>query len=169
MIQLYCGNGKGKTTAAIGAAVRAAGSGMQVLFTQFFKNGDSSEIYALKQVQGVYCMFPKEKYILFETLDEPVKAKLSQSYHSVLEQMIHDAAEYDMLVLDEAISAYNLGLLDKEKFYAFLQSEKQNREIILTGRNPDDTLLALADYVSEICMVKHPFEQGAMARKGIEF
>ncbi len=169
MIQLYCGNGKGKTTAAIGAAVRAAGSGMQVLFTQFFKNGDSSEIYALKQVQGVYCMFPQEKYVLFETLGESAKARLSQSYHSVLEQIMHDAAEYDMLVLDEVISAYHFGLLDKETFDAFLQKEKQNREIILTGRSPDDTLLALADYVSDICMVKHPFEQGAEARKGIEF
>lgn len=169
MIHLYCGDGKGKTTAACGLAVRAAGSGMQVLFAQFFKSGDSSEINVLESVKGVATCHPSLHYGRFKTLHEQQKAELCNHYNELLLDIIARVKLYDLIVLDESVSAYNYGMLINEVFIKFLEQEGSQREIVLTGRNPLPELVELADYVTEMKKVKHPFDNGIMARKGIEY
>ena len=169
MIHLYYGEGKGKTTAAVGLAVRAAGAGKRVLLTQFFKNGHSSEIKALSAIDGVEIMLPQEYRGRYKNMNEEERSAVNDSYHVFLRAFIEKATEYDAVILDEAVSAYLYGMLEPDDLLRFLKDEGQNREIVLTGRAPLPELLALADYATEMRKEKHPFDQGVKARKGIEF
>ena len=168
MIHLYCGDGKGKTTAAVGLAVRAAGSGMKVLFVQFFKSGKSSEVEALEKL-GIVTAHPDVHYGRYKTLSDEKKTEVRDSYAELLDDVIAHAAEFDLIVLDEAVSAYNYAMIDGEQLTEFLRLEGNRREIVLTGRNPLPELIELSDYVTEMKKVKHPFDGGIAARKGIEY
>ena len=168
MIHLYCGDGKGKTTAACGLAVRAAGSGMRVLFVQFFKSGKSSEVTALEKL-GVVTAHPGVHYGRYKSLDEERKAEVRDSYGELLNDVIAHAAEYDLIVLDEAVSTYGYAMIDREQLMEFLRQEGSRREIVLTGRDPLPELTDAADYVTEMKKVKHPFDGGIAARQGIEY
>ena len=168
MIHLYCGDGKGKTTAACGLAVRAAGSGMKVLFVQFFKSGKSSEVTALEKL-GVVTAHPGVHYGRYRSLDDGKKAEIRDSYGELLTDVIAHAAEYDLIVLDEAVSTYGYAMIDREQLMEFLRQEGSRREIVLTGRDPLPELTDAADYVTEMKKVKHPFDGGIAARQGIEY
>ena len=168
MIHLYCGDGKGKTTAAVGLAVRAAGSGMRVLFVQFFKSGKSSEVVALEKL-GIVTAHPGVHYGRYKSLDEERKAEVRDSYGELLNDVVAHAAEYDLIVLDEAVSTYGYAMIDRKQLMEFLRQEGSRREIVLTGRNPLPELIELSDYVTEMKKVKHPFDGGIAARKGIEY
>jgi len=168
MIHLYCGDGKGKTTAAVGLAVRAAGSGMKVLFVQFFKSGKSSEVEALEKL-GIVTAHPGVHYGRYKTLNEEKKTEVRDSYGELFDAILAAAAEFDLIVLDEAVSAYNYAMIDGERLTEFLRLEGNRREIVLTGRNPLPELIELSDYVTEMKKVKHPFDGGTAARKGIEY
>ena len=169
MIHLYYGDGKGKTTAACGLAVRAAGAGQRVLFAQLFKNGDSSELLVLSKLQNVTVFLPQEYRGRYKNMDEAQRALIGESYRAFLCEVCRQATRYDLIVLDEVVSAYNYGVLDRAKLLSFLQTEGPRREIVLTGRAPQPELLALADYATEMRKEKHPFDRGIKARKGIEF
>lgn len=169
MIHLYCGMGKGKTTAACGLAVRAVGSGLCVLFVQFFKNGNSSEVKALSTLNGVETAHPALHYGRFKTMTDTQKAEIRESYDDLLRDVIRRCGEFDVIILDEAVSAYMYEMIDNDTLLEFLQSEGQKREIVLTGREPEPELIELADYVTDMRKVKHPFDRGIAARKGIEF
>ena len=169
MIHLYYGDGKGKTTAAAGLALRAAGSGMRVLFVQFFKAGNSGEIKALSQVQNVDILSPRVHYGRYKMITDEQKAEIGDHYAFLLHEAIERAADYDLIVLDEAVAAYRYAMIDNETLRSFLQNEGQNREIALTGRDPAPELLAAADYATEMRKEKHPYDRGIAARKGIEF
>ena len=168
MIHLYCGDGKGKTTAACGLAVRAAGSGMRVLFVQFFKSGKSSEVTALEKL-GIITAHPGVHYGRYKTLDDGKKAEVQNSYGELMHDVIAHAAEYDLIVLDEAVSTYGYAMIDRKQLMEFLRQEGSRREIVLTGRDPLPELTDAADYVTEMKKVKHPFDGGIAARKGIEY
>ena len=168
MIHLYCGDGKGKTTAAVGLAVRAAGSGMQVLFVQFFKSGKSSEVMALEKL-GVVTAHPRVHYGRYKSLDEERKAEVRDSYGELMGDVVAHAAEYDLIVLDESVSTYGYAMINREQLMEFLRQEGSRREIVLTGRNPLPELTDAADYVTEMKKVKHPFDGGIAARQGIEY
>ena len=169
MIHLYYGDGKGKTTAAVGLALRAAGSGLRVLFVQFFKAGDSGEIKALSHAENVEVFSPAVHYGRYKMLSDAQKAAVGDHYGLMLNEVIERASDYDLIVLDEAAAAYRYAMIDNETLLSFLQNEGQNREIVLTGRDPAPELLALADYATEMRKVKHPYDRGVAARKGIEF
>lgn len=169
MIHLYCGNGKGKTTAACGLALRAAGSGMRVLFVQFFKNGDSSEVRAMSSLEYIDTCHPTLYYGRYKTMTEEQREAIRENYSGMLREVFSKAANYDMLILDEAVSAYMYDMIDHETVCEFLRREGQNREIVLTGREPKPELVELADYVTEMRKVKHPFDEGILARRGIEY
>ena len=171
MIHIYCGDGKGKTTAAIGLAVRAAGSGKRVLFTRFLKNEDSGELRILDVVPEIEVIHLEKSYGFFRTLTEREQEEARQMYRDVWNCMKAKTAEggYDMVVIDEFMAAYRYGLIGHEEAAAFLTGKPEGMEVVLTGRNPGPELTELADYVSEIRKVKHPFDQGIMARKGIEY
>ena len=169
MIHLYYGSGKGKTTAAAGLAVRAAGAGMRVLFAQFFKDGSSSEIRVLSSLPGVECAHPPVHHGRFRTMDEEQKKEIRESYGAFLEEIVRGTAGFDLIVLDEAVSAYGYGMIGRERLTEFLRAEGEKREIVLTGRHPAPELVELADYATEMRKEKHPFDRGVTARRGIEY
>jgi cob(I)alamin adenosyltransferase len=169
MIHLYHGDGKGKTTAAVGLAVRAAGSGMKVLFVQFFKNGTSSEVKVLSSLPEVEVLIPEVWYGRFKKMTEEQQEEIRQCYTALMRDIEERAQGYGLIVLDEAVSAYNYGMFDREGFIEMLRSWKDDREAVITGRDPAPELMEAADYVTEMKKEKHPFDNGIMARKGIEF
>lgn len=169
LVHIYCGDGKGKTTAATGLALRAASAGMNVVFTQFFKPGNSSEIKGLRLFPNIRLIHCTTAYGLWKRMDPEKRAKATQDYTALLEQALESAQRADLLVLDEAISACNHGAIPEQRLVSFLQSKPQNLEVVLTGRQPSAQLLELADYVTEMKKIKHPFDRGIPARRGIEF
>ena len=169
LIHIYCGDGKGKTTAAIGLAIRAAGAGKRVVFAQFFKDGSSSEIRVLKAVENIQAVHCNTVRGFWKRMDDVQKAKVSKDYTSYLAEIIMLAKDADLLVLDEIISACNHGTVTEATVLDFLRDKPNNLEVALTGRGPSETLLKFADYVSEIKKVKHPYDCGIAAREGIEF
>lgn len=171
MIHIYCGDGKGKTTAATGLAVRAAGAGMQVLFARFLKNENSGELRILDQIPEIEVLHLEKSYGFYQTLSDSDKAKMTAMYRKLwqnIEEKITSGA-YDMLVTDELMAAYNYGILEQESVHRFLENKPEKLEIVMTGRNPSERLMELSDYISEIKKVRHPFDQQVTARKGIEF
>ena len=169
LIHIYCGDGKGKTTAAIGLAIRAAGAGKRVVFAQFFKDGSSSEISVLKAVGNIQAVHCNTVRGFWKRMDDVQKAKASKDYTSFLAEIIVLAKDADLLVLDEIISACNHGTVAETIVLDFLRDKPNGLEVVLTGRNPSGALLELADYVSEMRKVKHPYDCGIAAREGIEF
>ena len=170
MLEIYCGNGKGKTTAAIGLAVRAAGAGMKVAFIQFLKNGSSSEIEVLKSIGNITVRCCEECRTFVSGLDESEISAVTDKHNDNLRtacDMIR-SGNADIVILDEFIGAFNKNLLDR-KLALDIIGLKDRCEIVITGRSPDEMLLSAADYVSEINAVRHPFEKGVTARKGIEY
>ena len=169
LIHIYCGDGKGKTTAAVGLAVRAAGAGMRVLFTQFFKDGSSSEVRILEKLENIQSIHCKTVPGRFKNMTEEQKAQARADYSQLLETVLTEAQTADLLVLDEAISACNNGTIREERIQQFLRTKQEGLEVVLTGRNPSAELLELADYVTEMKKRKHPFDKGIPARHGVEF
>ena len=171
MIHIYCGDGKGKTSAAIGLAVRAAGTGMKVLFARFLKNEYSGELKVLDAVPQIEVIHLERSYGFFSTLSEKEKAEVRKMYLGLWNKIrdMVSSGSYDILVIDEFMAAYNYGLIPHEEGVRFLEEKPEEMEIVLTGRDPDKELVKLADYVSEIRKIKHPFDRGITARRGIEY
>lgn len=170
MIHIYCGEGKGKTTAALGLSLRSAGAGMKVLFAQFLKNGSSSELNLLSQTGRISVDFCPDisKFVFQMSPGERLQA--AAEYTRLLERCLSRArAGLDMLVLDEVIPACNLNLLPAGALEDFLRHKPEGLEVVLTGRDPSLALLELADYVTEMKKIKHPYDRGLAARRGIEF
>lgn len=159
LIHIYCGDGKGKTTASLGLAIRSAGAGFKVFILQFLKNWNTSELNSLELIPNIEIIRGKEGNVFTFGMTEEQKAKSKE---------IAFNGECDILILDEVIGAYNRNLLDREDLLNFLDNKPENLEVILTGRNPADELIERADYVSEIQKIKHPFDKGIVARRGIE-
>lgn len=169
LIHIYCGDGKGKTTAALGLALRAAGSGRRVLLLQFFKDGKSSEFAALEKVPGI-AVIPQTRTFGFSwTLSDEEKMEARAYYAGLLEDAFRRSADFDLLVLDEAMSACTTGMIGEARLLALLAERPGGLEVVLTGRNPSQALLDAADYVTEMKKIKHPYERGVAARKGIEY
>ncbi len=171
MIHIYCGDGKGKTTAATGLAVRAAGCGMKVLFARFLKNENSGELRILDSVPEIEVLHLERSYGFFNTLTDEEKEEVRQMYGQLWELIREkiSGGQFQMLVIDEFMAAYRYGLIGREEALDLLTGKPEALELVLTGRDPGPELTALADYVSEIRKVKHPFDQGILARRGIEY
>lgn len=170
-LQIYCGDGKGKTTASVGLAVRAVGTGLKVLFCQVMKDGTSGEIKMLQKLEITYLCCPEHYGFFWNMSDEQKEKKHQQSYYGIIPKKhgIWPVKEgYDLLVIDEFMSAYNHGLIEQKQALECLMKRPDCLEVVLTGRNPGEELLKLADYVTEMKKIKHPFDQGIPARKGIE-
>lgn len=170
LIHLYCGNGKGKTTAAIGLSVRCAGAGGRVIFTQFFKDGTSSELKVLEGLPGLRVLVCRELFGFYRRMSEETRARAREAYTALLDSALAAAGEgAELLVLDEAVSALNHGMIPAEKLLDFLDHKPRDLEVVLTGREPPEALQARADYITEMVKRRHPFDQGIAARRGIEF
>lgn len=171
LIHIYCGDGKGKTSAATGLAVRAAGCGMKVLFVRFLKNEESGELTILDKIPGISVVHLERSYGFFSRLPESEKKEVRHMYGKLwsdIPDMLSGGA-YDVLVMDEFMAAYRYGLIPQEEAITFLKGKPEGLEVVLTGRDPDEKLVELSDYVSEIRKVKHPFDRGIRARRGIEY
>ena len=171
LIHIYCGDGKGKTSAATGLAVRAAGCGKQVLFARFLKNEESGELEILDRIPEIHVIHLERSSGFYRTLTEEEQAEVRQMYEALWQDIVQKAETdvYDVLVMDEFMAAYNYGLIGHDAAFAFLREKPVRLEVVLTGRDPDEDLVELADYVSEIRKVKHPFDRGIRARRGIEY
>lgn len=169
-IHIYCGDGKGKSTAAMGLAVRAAGSNQKVVLTQFLKDGTSSELNILRNIPQIQVFTCEEKFGFIWNMTEEQKAGAQKAFTDLFEKVTQTAVREHafLLVMDEFIAAYGHGMIDREKALKFLREKPETLEVVLTGRDPEPELLELADYVSEIQKKKHPFDRGLSARKGIE-
>lgn len=170
LIHIYCGEGKGKTTSAVGLTVRASGYGLKVLFMQFLKTGTSSELKVLKTLDGVTVMSTKHVTKFSFQMTEEEKAEVRRLNAAELQEAIRIAIDenYDMIVFDEILGAIEAGLLDEKPVLEFLKNKPEHLEVVLTGRYPSDELVEMADYVSRVDKVKHPFDKGIPARAGIE-
>ena len=175
MIHLYTGNGKGKTTAAIGLCIRAAGWDQQVCFAQFMKGNDTGELYVLKSLPGVTILRSEKNFGFYSSMSESDKEELIEIHNRILDRILElvERRNCQLVILDEITYPVNWGLLDIEKLKRLLafgkQGGDQETELVLTGRSAQDFLSDMAVYVTEMRCVRHPYEKGTGARKGIEF
>ncbi|MCF0151577.1 MAG: cob(I)yrinic acid a,c-diamide adenosyltransferase [Firmicutes bacterium] len=170
MVHLYCGDGKGKTTAAVGLAVRFAGNGGPVVFSQYLKPGNSSELAVLRGLEQVSVLVCDEPFGFYKNMTDEVREKARASYSALFRRARDLAlAQGGLLVLDELCAACRYGLVPKEEVLALLRQLPEDLEVVITGRDPDEALLQRADYITEMKKLRHPFDQGIYARKGVEY
>ena len=170
LIHIYCGDGKGKTTASVGLAVRAAGAGRKVLFVQFFKDGSSSELGVLRSIPGVDVRLCETHYGFIWNMDEDEFARAKRDYTQLLRGALEQSKDgYGLLVLDEVVSACNCDVVPERELLDFIVCRPEGLEIVLTGRDPSKALADAADYITEMKKLRHPYDEGLEARRGIEF
>ena len=167
MIHLYTGEGKGKTTAAIGLAIRAAGYGKKIVIVQFLKGRDSGELRSLGLIPNITVIRNRGNYGFFRNIPQDLRQKITKENNENLEAAL--ALPHDLLVLDEVCAAYGIEAVDRKAVDDLLCSFPSEKELVLTGRNPPQHFRDAADYISDIHNEKHPFEQGVPAREGIEY
>lgn len=171
LIHIYCGDGKGKTTAAMGLGMRAAGREKKVLLTQFLKSNKTGELNSIEKLNEFFHFLegrPANKFIW--NMNEREIDKLRDEHTERFKVVTRKAVDenYDLLILDEIIATVNNNLVPLEMVVEFLKNKPEGLEVVMTGRDPKEELINLADYVSEIKAIKHPFEKGIPSRVGIE-
>ncbi len=169
LIQVYTGNGKGKTTAVFGLATRALGRGLKVCFIQFLKGsklGDGCAI-TLKNIREFeFASYGTGRFISEKPTEEDSEEAMKAFLHakkSILSE------KYDLVILDELTHAVNLDLIELTEAIDLLKGKPENVEIVLTGRDADPKLIEIADSVTEMKKIKHPYDKGIRAREGIEY
>lgn len=173
LVIVHTGDGKGKTTAALGLALRAWGSGLRVLILQFIKGGQRyGELESIKALKGVRDTIEVRQCGLgFTRRDESRKAEHIAAAKEAIreaEQEIISGA-WDLIILDEINYAVKFGLLETEDVLRLVKEKPQELHLVLTGRDATPELIAAADLVTEMKLVKHPFQEGIKAQLGIEF
>ncbi|HIW48335.1 MAG TPA: cob(I)yrinic acid a,c-diamide adenosyltransferase [Firmicutes bacterium] len=168
MIQVYHGAGKGKTTAAVGLLVRAAGRGKATLLVQFLKDGSSGEIVMLRR-WGIAVAAAKEPVPFLWEMTASDRARWAWQQEELLRQAALWPKQEGVLVLDEVLWALEGGLVQRQQVEEVLNRSTARRDIVLTGGHCPDWLKARADYETEFIAKKHPFQQGFLAREGIEY
>lgn len=168
LILINTGDGKGKTTAALGTALRAAGHGMRVLIVQFIKMASrTGELRALKSLPNVEVRPMGKGFILSEEDLERAREAAREAWRFAVQKL--QSGEYDLVVLDEINYAVHYGLLDVDEVIRGLEGRSDGTHVILTGRKAHPKLIEIADTVTEMVEVKHHFKKGIKAVRGIEF
>jgi cob(I)alamin adenosyltransferase len=171
LIQIYTGTGKGKSTAAIGQAVRAAGHGFKVGFVSFFKDPEAfgyGEYKSLEKLGIKTFLFARKHPHFYKELNpDDVRQECSEGLEFIKE-LVRDPS-WDMLILDEMNIALRDGFLKEEDVLSLLEAKPEKLELVLTGRGATEKITEKADLVSEVREVKHPYNQGIKSRKGIEY
>ena len=171
LIHLYTGDGKGKTTAALGLLLRASGRGRRVVLAQFLKGRETGELIMLKAFPDVTVLRETKDYGFYKMASERNRAAMRKEDSRNLEEACRLAREglCDLLILDEICAAYATGTVDKELIDAFIADKPHHLELVLTGRNPPEHFVEAAHYVTELVMHKHPYTLNIPAREGVEF
>lgn len=171
LIHLYTGEGKGKTTAAIGLAVRAVGAGKKVVFSQFMKGRRTSELNSLELIPGIIIL-RSEKELGWLRKDDEAQCEMFRVVHNEILDKISELiqnGECDVLIMDEITYPYNYGVIDKKKLEDIIDGKPVDMEIVMTGRNADEILSEKADYITYMEKIRHPYDKGIAARRGIEY
>ena len=170
-LHLYIGDGKGKTTAAVGLAARAAGCGKQVALGQFLKATRTGELASLKML-GVTVIRSEKNLGFTWDMDEAERVACSAEQAIVLETLkglFQTTTPVNILILDEVLDVISLGLLSEDALKDFLAGMPAELELVLTGRSAPEWLIESAGYITEMKKIKHPYDTGTQARSGIEF
>jgi cob(I)alamin adenosyltransferase len=168
-VHIYTGSGKGKSTAALGLALRAAGSGMKTRLVQFMKGRHYGELDAVKMTGGLITIeqFGHPSFCSFGKDPDPADVERARSALSRLKELMHNRA-CDILVADELITASLFGLVTEEDVLGVMKDKPPGMELVLTGRGATQRMIEAADLVTEMHEVKHYYSAGVQARKGIE-
>jgi cob(I)alamin adenosyltransferase len=172
LIHIYTGDGKGKTTAALGLSLRAYGSGFKIGMIQFLKGMETGELDVLAGLGPSYQIYRNKGITKFvKDMNDAEVRKAASDVRELWElaKSLGTDGQCDMLILDEVMASIATGLLPQADILNWLREKPAGLEVVLTGRDAPPALVDLADYVSEIKAVKHPYEKGIAARKGIEF
>lgn len=166
-LQVYTGNGKGKTTAAIGLAIRAAGAGLKVYIGQFIKQMEYSEVNILKNIEGItWELYGTNGCILYRPVNETDMEGVKFGIERAREVL--SSKNYDVVILDEIFIPSSLKMMDEESMISLVNLKDDDTELVLTGRYAPDYIMDMADLITEMKEVKHYYEQGVKSRKGIE-
>ena len=171
LIHLYTGDGKGKTTAAVGLAARAAGSGMKVVFGQVLKGSVTGEVASLEALGVKVIRSDKKMGFVWQMSDEQkeeFRAK-QQRLLGEIKNTIESEPDTGLLVIDEVLDGIALGLIDEQQVREIIETKQDSLEIVFTGRSAPEWLVDKADYVTEMKKIKHPYDRGVKARKAIEY
>jgi len=169
LVQVYTGNGKGKTSAAFGSALRAVGRGLKVYVIQFIKGGfDYGELHIAERLPNLkLAAFGRGRFIT-ETPPSKKDAQLAREAFDLAKKVV-DSGEYDMVILDEVSVVLNLKMIELDEVVKLIKNKPKHVELILTGRYAPAQIIEVADLVTEMREVKHPYAQGVPPRKGIEY
>ena len=169
-VQIYTGNGKGKTTAAMGLALRAAGHNMQVRIVQFLKGGVTGELKSIKKLETVklYRVTDAGKYI-WDLIDEQKLDMQRRSKEMLVQAETWFGEGIDILILDEVMAAIKYDIVSLSDVLSLLDARPDSCEVVLTGRDAPEELIKRAHLITEMRGIKHYFDDGVPARKGIEF
>ncbi len=171
LVHIFCGDGKGKTTSAIGLGIRACGFGKHVMMIRFLKGNYSYELKILNKLKNFYILpCPKvinSTYSMTENQMQEASVLCTNMFLRAVSAVNNQ--ECNVLILDEIFCAVNFQFLDNKLIIDLIKNKPHDLELVLTGQNPKPEVLELADYVSEIKKVEHPFETNVPARRGIEF
>ncbi len=170
-VHIYCGDGKGKTTAAAGLAARMAGNGYNVAAVQFLKAGEAAEFKLLGLSEKVAVVKGPEKMKFIFQMSDEEKRKTAQLCDELFKEAVKLAEKNNarLLVMDEVLDAVETGMLDEKHLYDFLRNRPKPLEVVLTGRKPSEQIAKIADYITEMKKLRHPYEKGEAARIGIEY
>ena len=169
LVIVHTGDGKGKTTAALGMAFRAAGYGMPVLMVQFIKGSwHYGELDAAKKFEGILTIRPMGEGFTWDTKDPARDREVAQKafFHGVSEAL---SGKYHMVILDEINVAMRYHYVDMEQVHELLDKKPEGLHLVFTGRDAHPELIERADLVTEMKAIKHPFDKGILAQKGVEF
>ncbi len=171
LVHIYTGDGKGKTTAAAGLGVRAYGRGLRVLMVQFLKSRETGEVLALKNFSPRFKLARSKGCEKFTwDMDQAERQELKRTVTELFEYAAEEAASgrWDMIILDEIMACISIDAICISQISELIANKAAGLELVMTGRDAPAELITLADYVSEISAVKHPFKKGIPARTGIE-
>ncbi len=171
-IHVYCGDGKGKTTAAMGLSVRACGHGWPVVLSQFLKGSTTGELNILRSLAQYHIVEAPQRTMKFvfqmsDAEKAECRAQVQQHFHDTVAAV--EKYQAKLLVMDEVLDAVALGMLDDEELAEFLKNRPAELEVVMTGREPTPCIDPLCDYITRMTKVRHPFDQGLGARIGVEF
>ena len=168
VIHIYTGDGKGKTTASMGLAARAAGTGLKVLICQFLKDDRTGELNVLEKSDNIEIIsYPhKIKFIKYMTEEEVAQNK--KDHQEYFNKVVAAAQDKDLLIMDEFMAAYNYDMIEKAPALEFLRNKPEKLEVVLTGRDAPDEIRELAAYITNMTKIRHPYDMRLSARKGIE-